>query len=81
VYFIQRGIENQWIFRIATEQSKGQKFDDLIFAQKLPADDVKYTFVQAKHKRDPDKRESKIKLNDLLSPVENDFQVRDNVYY
>jgi len=52
VYFIQRGIENKWTFGIATEQSKAEKFDDLIFIQKLKDNKCKYTFVQAKHKQD-----------------------------
>ena len=77
MYFILRGIEIGLPFRIATEHSKGQKFDDLIFALKLHDGRVKYTFVQAKHKQDPEKPKAKIKLNDLLSSDESDFQVKD----
>jgi len=78
LYFIQRGIENKHSFQIATELSKGEKFDDLIFAWKEPErKDISITFLQAKHKQLSDGLHSKIKPSDLLSNDESaPFQVR-----
>jgi hypothetical protein len=77
MYFIQRGIEKKFSFGIATELSKGEKFDDLIFAWKEhDRENVFLIFLQAKHKQNSNEM-----INGLLSSDKNaPFQVIDIMY-
>ena len=72
VLFLVRGIKSNYNFRLATERPDlADKFDDLIFEHKSE-DNLKYRFLQAKHKQRDD---DKIKSSHLLDDSDGDFSL------
>ncbi|WP_342220345.1 ankyrin repeat domain-containing protein [Rickettsiella endosymbiont of Miltochrista miniata] len=65
--FLKRGLSENYDFRLSTEWDAAEKFDDLVFKYN-DQNQVKYRFLQAKHKQDQSK---KIKIGDLLTADKN----------
>lgn len=61
--FLERGVDQNYDFRLATEWDAAEKFDDLVFKY-TDQGKTKYRFLQAKHKQDEAK---KISIGGLLT--------------
>lgn len=61
--FLKRGLSKKYDFRLSTEWDAAEKFDDLVFKYS-DKNQIKYRFLQAKHKHNQSK---KIKIGDLLT--------------
>ncbi|WP_254229470.1 ankyrin repeat domain-containing protein [Wolbachia pipientis] len=65
--FAWEGKKSEVAFRLATEMTEAEKFDDLVFRYVDNKGDTKYRFLQAKHKQFIYEEENKIKVSDLKS--------------
>lgn len=74
--FASKGKNSKVAFRLATEMAEAEKFDDLVFRYTDSQDNIKYRFLQAKHKQFLGE-ENKIKVSDLKSDSDNnDFSLQ-----
>ncbi|WP_264706714.1 NACHT domain-containing protein [Wolbachia endosymbiont (group B) of Archips podanus] len=74
--FASKGKNSEVAFRLATEMAEAEKFDDLVFRYTDSQGNIKYRFLQAKHRQFLGE-ENKIKVSDLKSNSDdNDFSLQ-----
>jgi hypothetical protein len=74
--FLWRATRKKFAFKLATEMTAAEKFDDLVLRYEKPndtgANDIFYRVLQAKHKQNGNE---KIKYSDLLNSDGGDFSL------